>query len=96
LPAERQLIVLAEMDMTSESNSKEVLEKRAAARFRKEERDKDGKKAMADYEIEGRAVAAKTARLRALRLAKEAADKIEAAIAPAAPARPKRGIRPIH
>lgn len=37
-------------------------------------RPDDGKKAMADYEAQAAAVRAKTERLRALRLAREAAD----------------------
>jgi hypothetical protein len=44
-----------------------------------------GAKAMSEYEAAGAAVRAKTARLRALRLAKEAADKEAAGKAPAAP-----------
>jgi hypothetical protein len=72
------------------SDSEEVLKKRADASFRKEERVKDGKKGTADYEAEGRAVAAKTARLRALRLAKEAADKVEEAAKPVKPATQRR------
>jgi hypothetical protein len=65
------------MDMNAESESKEALAKRADASFRKEERFKDAKQGAADYEAAGRAVAAKTARLKALRLAKEATDKLE-------------------
>lgn len=42
----------------------------------------DGKKARADYEAEGRAVREKMAKLKALRLAKEAADKDAAEKAP--------------
>jgi len=57
------------------SDSDEVLKKRAEASFRREERAKDGKKGAADYAAVSRAVAAKAARLRALRLAKEAAEK---------------------
>jgi hypothetical protein len=48
---------------------------RAEASFRKEERAKDGAKAMMEYQANGRIVREKMARLRALRLAKEAADK---------------------
>jgi hypothetical protein len=40
-----------------------------------EERAIDGAKAMSEYKAEGDAERAKTARLKALRLAKEAADK---------------------
>ena len=59
------------------TNSKEALKKRADARFKKDERVREGTKAMLDYEAEGRAVREKTARLRALRLDKEAAEKNE-------------------
>jgi hypothetical protein len=48
---------------------------RAEASFKKEERAREGAKAMRDYEAEGRAVHEKTARLKALRLAKEATEK---------------------
>ncbi len=58
-------------------NSKEALKKQADARFKKDERVREGTKAMLDYETEGRAVREKTARLRALRLDKEAAEKNE-------------------
>ena len=59
------------------TNSKEALKKRADASFKKDERVREGTKAMLDYEAEGRAVREKTARLRALRLDKEAAEKNE-------------------
>ena len=55
-------------------NSKDVMD-RAEATFKKEERAREGAKAMKDYEAEGRAVLEKTARLKSLRLAKEAAEK---------------------
>jgi len=58
---------------------------RADAQFKKVQRAEDGKKAMAEYEAERAAVAAKTERLRALRLARDA--ELEAA-ALAAPAKP--------
>ena len=48
---------------------------RAEASFRKEERAKDGAKAMMEYQAHSRIVREKTAKLRALRLAKEAAEK---------------------
>ena len=63
------------------TNSKEALKKRADARFKKDERAREGTKAMLEYEAEGRAVREKTARLRALRLDKEAAEKNEGAAA---------------
>jgi hypothetical protein len=61
------------------TNSKEALKKRAHARFKKDERVREGTKAMLEYEAEGRALREKTARLRALRLDKAAAEKNEAA-----------------
>jgi hypothetical protein len=48
---------------------------RAEASFRKEERAKDGTMAMAEYQANIRLVREKTDRLRALRLAKEAANR---------------------
>jgi hypothetical protein len=47
---------------------------RAEASFRKEERAKDGAMAMTEYQANIRLVREKTERLRALRLAKEAAE----------------------
>jgi len=58
--------------LTSESNETRA---RAEASFRKEERAKEGAKAMMEYQAHGRMVREKTERLKALRLAKEAADK---------------------
>jgi hypothetical protein len=48
---------------------------RAEANFKKEERAKEGTKAMMEYQANGRIVREKTQRLKALRLAKEAAEK---------------------
>jgi hypothetical protein len=48
---------------------------RAEASFKKEERAKDGAKAMIEYQTNSRLVREKTERLKALRLAKEAAEK---------------------
>ena len=62
---------------------------RADASFKKEERAKDGAKAMMEYLANGRMVRERTERLRALRLAKEAADKKKAEPA-AKPAAGKR------
>jgi hypothetical protein len=47
---------------------------RAEANFKKEERAKEGAKAMTEYQDNNRLVREKTAKLRALRLAKEAAE----------------------
>jgi hypothetical protein len=46
---------------------------RANAEFKKTQREHDAKKAMAEYDAEGAALRAKTERLRALRLARDAA-----------------------
>ena len=51
---------------------------RAEASFRKEERAKEGAKAMIEYQANSRKIREKTERLKALRLAKEAADKKQA------------------
>ena len=48
---------------------------RAEANFKKEERAKDGGKAVTEYQANSRMIREKTERLKALRLAKEAADK---------------------
>ena len=58
--------------MTTKSDEARV---RAEANFRKQERSKDGEQAMMEYQANSRMVREKTERLRALRLAKEAADK---------------------
>jgi hypothetical protein len=44
----------------------------ANAQFKKAQREQDGKKAMAEYEADGIAMRAKTAKLKALRLARDA------------------------
>jgi hypothetical protein len=51
------------------------VEQRTAAAAMKEERARDAAQAMRDYEAEQLAVRANTERLRALRLAKEAATR---------------------
>lgn len=48
---------------------------RAEANFKKEERAKEGAKAMMEYQANNRLVREKTEKLRALRLAKEAAER---------------------
>ena len=47
---------------------------RAEANFKKEERAKEGAKAMLEYQANSRLVREKMAKLKALRLAKEAAE----------------------
>ena len=65
---------LAEKETTLTTGSNET-RARAEASIRKEERAKDGAKAMMEYQANARIVREKTERLKALRLAKEAADK---------------------
>jgi hypothetical protein len=60
------------MTLTAKSDDARA---RAEANFRKEERAKEGAKAMMEYQTNSRLVREKTERLRALRLAKEGADK---------------------
>jgi hypothetical protein len=65
---------------------------RAQSRLEKAARE-DGK-VRVHYEVEARIVAEKTARLRALRLAKEAADKTATAGMPVAAKKSKAGKKP--
>jgi hypothetical protein len=64
----------AEEETTLTARSDEA-RARAEASFRKEERAKDGAKAMMEYQANSRLVREKTEKLKALRLAKEAAEK---------------------
>ena len=57
----------------------------ANIQFKKAQRAEEGKKAMAEYEAEAIAVRAKTARLRALRLERDAAEGKVTDEAPAVP-----------
>jgi len=65
----------AEKEMMVKNNSEEAQKKWAEKRFKKEERDREGVKAMLEYQAEGHPVRDKTARLRALRSAKGAAEE---------------------
>ena len=56
---------------------------RAEANFKKEERAKEGAKAMLEYEASGREIRENMAKLKALRLAKQAADGAKEAAKPA-------------
>ena len=60
------------MTLATESNEARA---RAEASFGKEERAKEGAQAMMEYQANRRMIREKTERLKALRLAKEAADK---------------------
>jgi len=53
-------------------------QQRAERNFKKEERARDGRKAMIEYEAQAVATRKKTAHLKALRLAKEAQAQTEA------------------
>jgi hypothetical protein len=64
-------------------------EQRTAAAALKEQRARDGAQALREYAAERAAIQARTARLRALRLAKEAADLEKAKAAPPAKSRAK-------
>ena len=60
------------------SNSKEAKARAEASFNRKQEQAREGTKAWAEYQAEYRGVDEKIARLRALRLAKEAAERNDA------------------
>ena len=62
-------IVVAQETFTMNSAQ---AQQRAERYLKKEERAQDGRKAMTEYEAQARATCEKTARLKALRLAKEA------------------------
>jgi hypothetical protein len=61
----------------------------ANSQFRKLRQAEDGKRAMLDYENSATAMRAKTARLRELRLAREAEEAAAAAAAPPVPVKKK-------
>ena len=63
---------------------------RAERSFKREERALDGRKAITEYEAQARATREKTARLKALRLAKEAQAQNEAPPTEWRPARRKK------
>ncbi len=52
--------------------SSDKARQRAEKTFKKEQRAQDGRKAMVEYELQALAIREKTARLKELRLAKEA------------------------
>ena len=64
--------------------------KNSRSQSRLEKAAREDEKVRVHYEVEAKSVAEKTARLRALRLAKEAADRTAAASMPAPPRGPKR------
>lgn len=77
---------------TRESEAKLTAAKtRAEANFKKEARAAEGAKAMQEYQANGREIRDQMARLRALRLAKEAEEKVKAAALVPVEAAPKSG-----
>ena len=67
--------------------------KNSRSQSRLEKAAREDEKVRVHYEVEARSVAEKTARLRALRLAKEAADRTAAASMPATAKRSKAGMK---
>lgn len=61
--------------------------------FRKLRQAEEGKRAMTEYENNAIASRAKTARLRALRLARDAEEAAAAALAPPAPVKKKKAAK---
>jgi hypothetical protein len=80
--------VLAAQEIATVDSDK--AQKQAERNFQKDERDKDGRKAMTEYEAQARATRAKTERLKALRLAKEAEVQTEEPAAKPTKVRPAR------
>jgi hypothetical protein len=73
----------------------EAAKARANTQFVRAQQAEDGRKAMAEYEAKASATREKTERLRALRLAKEAADaKAAPAVAPKAKGKGKAAKKP--
>ncbi len=67
----------------ADNNNKQASNKQAAnSQFRKLRQAEDGKRAMLDYENAATAMRTKTAKLRELRLAREAEEAAAAAAAP--------------
>jgi hypothetical protein len=80
--------------MSLSKNPKEMQERAEASFKRKEVQAREATKAMADYQAATAATREKTARLRQLRLAKEATDRSAAEQAAAKPAKPKSAAKP--
>jgi hypothetical protein len=81
--------VLAAQEIATVDSDK--AKKQAERNFKQEERARDGRKAMTEYETQALATRAKTERLKALRLAKEAETPPEAP--PAKPAKKRAASR---
>jgi len=77
----------AREEATLASDSKETRDRAEASFKKQEQRAREGAKAMADYEVQGRATRARTARLKSLRMAQQAGGAtLTAQNAPAAAA----------
>ncbi|HEY2427130.1 MAG TPA: hypothetical protein VGI09_14610 [Pseudolabrys sp.] len=76
------------------SKSTKDMERAQAAFHKKEIQAREGATAAAEYKAAGLAERAKTERLRALRLAKEAADREAAANAPPPSPKPQKAAKP--
>jgi len=79
--------------VSSQKNVKDM-ERAQAAFHKKEIQAREGAVAMAEYKAAGAAERAKTERLKAMRLAKEAAEREAAAAAPAKPAAKGKAKKP--
>jgi hypothetical protein len=77
----------------SSSKSTRDMERAQAAFHKKEIQAREGASATAEYKAAGQAERAKTERLRALRLAKEAADREAATNAPPPPPKPAKAAK---
>ncbi len=75
LRIERQLILSWALGVPTLSMNADEAHRRAEALFKKEQQLREGQQAMAEYQAELRAMRDKTARLRALRLARDAANR---------------------
>ena len=69
---ERAIALLGKISTEDRYMISDRARQRAEKSFRQEERAREGRQAMAEYEARARAIREKTARLKALRLAKEA------------------------
>ena len=77
------------------NNSKEARDRAESSFKKQEQRAREGAKAMADYEAEGRAMREKTARLKSLRMAQQAAgNTVLVETAPAAARSAKTAMKP--
>ena len=77
------------------NNSKEARDRAESSFKKQEQRAREGAKAMADYEAEGRATREKTARLKSLRMAQQAGgNTVLAETAPATATSAKTATKP--